>query len=537
MGGRKWFLDVVAGALLLLVAITAWEKTHDLEWPCEADLYRDLGAAQTIHDGAVGADPAYRGERWWYPPLVPATVALIGRVTEVPLHRLYATAGIYLNLLAPIAFYVMLGVLHGRRVALASLVGFLFLGQHDLMSWMHATYSPWLWSCNLAQAFFYLGVLMLSLAMQSGSTRQAIAAGLFVGMTALAHVAPAMLLAGISLALTLRESIAHRFRGPSFKLALRTLLLVAAVAAVVSSPFWWALVGHYQLRVKNEVPLRWLASELTIERFGELVLRSVSLRGIVAAVGVVGLFWPRGLPRSARRSALGAWGVLAGLGLTYGYVAQRTPLPPLIPSWHFYFYLQALEAVLFGIGTCAIARWTIAAGRALRRVRDPASEALQHRAAEIAIAALLLVVGFRWERYAARPDLVGNREASLVHSRLPAFDLYRWALRRTKPGDVILTDPGTSFWMSAAGRKVVALDPLFSNPYVVLEPRTRDSATMREELAQRRFAQFSGLAEQYRVRYVTLPVAARDAARELPELRRVFKSGRDQGTDVYRIER
>src|SRR5512145_1956890 len=140
----------------------AWSQTRDLEWPCENDLFRDLGAAQSIVDGQGGADPAYLGERWWYNPLVPSLVGVIGRALGIPLHQAYATLGAHLNLIAPLGLYAMVAISLTRPAALAALIGFLFLGPHEHVSWLHATYSPWLWTCNFSQGLLYGSILLLA---------------------------------------------------------------------------------------------------------------------------------------------------------------------------------------------------------------------------------------------------------------------------------------------------------------------------------------------------------------------------------------
>ena len=96
----------VAVTMTLAAFALAVRATVGLEWPCEIDFFRDLGAAQTWLDGRAGTDPAYLGEVNWYNPLQPAIFAGLATVTGLPLPRLYAQAGPYLNLLGPFAFYL-----------------------------------------------------------------------------------------------------------------------------------------------------------------------------------------------------------------------------------------------------------------------------------------------------------------------------------------------------------------------------------------------------------------------------------------------
>jgi hypothetical protein len=527
---RRGTYDVVAGVLVLLAAIVAWNQVHDLSWPCEADQYRDLGAAQSLLDGGRTADPAFGGEQWWYPPLVPAVVALIGYVTTLPLHEVYTRAGTFLNLLSPLAFYAMVATLFGRRTALPSLIGFLFLGPTDLMSWMHATYSPWLWACNLSQAFFYVSILTATLAMTRTSVYWAVLAGLSIGLTSLADPAALLVLGGVLVALVARQTIgnaAGRIRG-----VIRTGLVIGAVATLLGLPFWGVIIGRYQLRVVNPVPLAWVAGELALDQLGALVARTPSVRFIGALIGIGGLLVTTSRQPGARLSLLG-WGLVAGGSLVYDFVRQAMALPPLLPSWHFYFYLQALEAVLFGAGVLVVARSV--SGFASARKAGRARQAILARSGEIVVAFLILYVGTRWKEYASRPDLVINREASIASSKRPEIELYHWLLRKARPTDVVLADPGTSFIIAAAGRKVVALPELFSSPYVALHRRARDTEQMLAAIERGDSVAFRRLSARYRVGLVALPASMRGKVGSTKALKRVHTSAKEGGNDVYRV--
>src|SRR4051812_3369018 len=89
----SWLFDFMAALVCFAAWLPAWQSTRDLQWPCENDLFRDMGAAQSILDGQGGADPAYFDERWWYNPLCPALVGILSRILSVPLHQAYATFG------------------------------------------------------------------------------------------------------------------------------------------------------------------------------------------------------------------------------------------------------------------------------------------------------------------------------------------------------------------------------------------------------------------------------------------------------------
>ena len=96
----------VTAALLIGTALAlSWPATRGLSWPIEIDLYRDMGAAQALLDGDWSGDPAYLGERRWYPPLVPMLCAAASALFDLPLRAVFSHAGLWLNLLGPVAFF------------------------------------------------------------------------------------------------------------------------------------------------------------------------------------------------------------------------------------------------------------------------------------------------------------------------------------------------------------------------------------------------------------------------------------------------
>jgi hypothetical protein len=534
--------DALAALLCLVAALTALTAVQGLAWPCESDLYRDMGAAQSLLDGRLGEDPAFLGERWWYPPLVPMLVGTASALSGVELHRAYTTFGLVLNLLAPAGFYVLMARLLGRGAGLASLTAFLFFAQHDLMSWLHATYSPWLWACNLAQGFFYFALYALVAAFDGAKPWLAVVAGVLAGLTFLAHAAPGLLLGAALLALFVRELVALRRDRVALLRTLRTAALVAALALLVASPFLLDIFVHYGGKVRNPAPLTWLAGELSLAAAGSLAERLLSVRGVLALAGLLGLFWPGVVARRARW-ALAAWFVFASLGLAYGYASQRTKLPPLMPSWHFYFYLQAFESAAFGVGALFVSGLVARAGAYLARrgalSKLPARLKLPDtaRVLDLAVVVLLVLVVVRWDRYAERPDLKVNRDAALGNAKAPEAELYAWALRHAKPSDVFLAETSPSHWLSAAGRKVVWLSDIFSNPYVKLRPRASDAPNMLAYLRDGRYAEFSKLAARHQVRFVVLHSDLRSqlSAAQPKVLKRRHKAKRKPGFDVYAV--
>jgi hypothetical protein len=509
-------LDLVALVAIASAWISAWLQVRGLTWPCENDLFRDLGAAQNLIDGGFMADPGFLGESWWYNPLVPAILALISQAFGVPLHVAYASAGPHLNLAAPVAFYAMVAILSSRRAAVASLVAFLFLGHWDLPSWLTATYSPWLWACNLAQAFFYAAIGCTVLAFRSRRLWMGAGAGALAGLTFLSHTAPALLLGGVVLAAAFEAAWSVRTDVRALRSVAVLALAISAAAVLVSSPFWWS-IASYGATIRNATPLEWVASELEVGQWPALLRRELTLRGAFAIVGFVALIalgWPK---RPFARSVLLGWLASALLGLGYGYARQLTKLPPLLPSWHFYFYLQAFGAVLFGLGAVFAAGGLATLLGKLSALRAVAATALERWTFVGALVALNASVLVTFGDYRKRTDIAPNRAEAKRFASQPTTVLYRWILNETRPNDVFLADTGVSFYaVQAAGRKVVALQDLFANPYVDAKKRERDAASMFRNLREGRAKRFLQKARRYRVKFVILEhdfaVAAENAA-------------------------
>jgi hypothetical protein len=140
----------------------------------------------------------------------------------------------------------------------------------------------------------------------------------------------------------------------------------------------------------------------------------------------------------------------------------------LFPSWHF-FYLQALQSVLFGVGVATLV------GRFLNRRFKVLLAALAERPTKrqwryLALASALpsAFVLTDYSRYAGRAELVDNRKEPLFYGAQPA------------------------------GRKLVALPDLFSNPFVALKPRANDSARLFADLETGNESDFRALARKVR---------------------------------------
>lgn len=443
--------DVVAAALIVAAAVAALNTTHDLKWPFDFDHWRDIAQAQTVRDGHPLADPYFRGEWAWYNPLVAWVVATGALLSGASPAMVHVQAGPYLNLLGPIAFYVLMRRIARPDAAVAALAMYLFFVlRDDEPSWAYATYSPWLFPGNFAQGFFFVGMLALVAAAERPARTTSAVAGAVLGMTFLAHTAPAIILGVIALVL--------------FAARPRSLATIGAAAGLVAAPFIFCIGVHYHFHVLNRAPLTWEYDRVTL---GALP-RTLFAQGALIAAGVAGLF---ARPIRQRR-ALATW-----LGTAFVLMLLNTwAFARWLPAFHFWLYTTAACAALAG---CTIA-WLC-------------------RSPRIVVGLVVAACVWNWSTYANRGDFRLGRQQALARDE----NLSRAADRlhsTTRPDDVVLgNDLAVLFVIGPAGRKVVAGLEVFSNPYVASAPRRADRDRLLEAIDHRDRSTLERLTKAYGV--------------------------------------
>jgi hypothetical protein len=295
--------------------------------------------------------------------------------------------------------------------------------------------------------------------------------GVLLGLAALGHSAPAVLLGVLAAGASLIEAVT---RGRPLRSA-ENLLLTSSVAAVVCSPFLVSIVGHYGLRIRNPAGLLWVDPVVNASAWGllsdgrwTLTLFALAMLGLLSRPAWLGAAnRGRGLAISWLTLSLVMFAVHQ-YEVTMTRAGHPIGLPLFSPPHHFLYYLRAGLLVSFGAGFVmlseAIAR--LARHRAARgggRNRPKAVFALL-------LGMLLLVSGAEWSSRADFTLMV--RGARDVGAPLEWQALTRWMRTRTSPTDVFFAadDPALSI-VGATGRKVVALDRFFANPYVDVQPR------------------------------------------------------------------
>ena len=497
----------VAAAICIATAfVPAHRATAGLSMPYDMDHFREIAFAQSVVDGKPLRDPYYRGEWLWYNPLLATTVAVVSKATALPVPAAFVAAGPHLSAAAQIAFFVAAARLLGVWPALAALTLLLFW-PHLLPGWATPAITPWIYSSAFSATFLYLGLACCAIALERRRPFWWVMVGASLGLAFLGHTSAALILglcAVASMMLTPRADITARERAVA-------LALVVGTAVVVSAPFLSSIVGHYGLHVLNRDPLDWVWDDLKVDRARGFI--AAGLRSPLALLSIVGA---AALVRRSRhdRGALVilCWAATTGALLVYGWIRQAisvVSLPQLVPQHHFYFSFKAAVFALAGAGT-----WTIITAIVGTTVRRTPWPPLQR--GETVIAAIVLLVGVytfidaSYEAYENRPDVQEYaREARGISRK---FDQSRVLTRlrdETPPDAVVLASDEDSYYQVApAGRAVVSIPSIQSNPYVAQGGRDNDQEQMLDALLAHNLAAFDTIADKYGVTHVLLDAKA-----------------------------
>ena len=540
---QQWLPVLISAALILVALIFGILTTRGLSWPDLTDqslgegpgLYRDMASARTMLEGEYGPDPIYLGERTWYNPVVPALIAGVTFVTGQPLHVVTTRIGTYANLLAPLCFFWMAAVLFGRWTALFSLAAFLFLLPGSLPAWLSATYSPWLMPVNFVQSFFYLLVIAWYRAQRKGSARAYVLPGILWGITFLGHTAPALVFGGMTL-LWMADVAWSVQRGFTWRISRASVVrwsIMVVAALVVSAPFLAVIAGHYGLRIRNPVPSANSVSLLSRD-LPELIWLHLTVPMAIAMFGLW-IVVTRSFRPVSRRLLLG-WIAVTGVFLVYSFLRLGAKLggvilPNIVPSFHFFFYLKAATAVLFGVGVTWLGR--MAAIAIARRRGSEATGSMRPLLVSALVCAVLLA--FQARTYAARDNFQAARRGAITTAGSDQIHVLEWLLSHHGPSDVALaSDDDATFVCAPSGVRAVMAWPVWSNPYIDLQPRAQARDAMFNALDGDDSAAFRELAQRYGVTFVITesPRSARYDAKTPSDLELVLSAGSRR---VYRV--
>jgi len=430
-----------------------------------------------------------------------------------PVHVLYVQAGAYLNLLGPVAFFLLIEACFGLPAAALATLHLVYFRDPVGPPWVSPAYSPWLYSAAFVQALFYSTVLAYRRALQTGALGWFAGTGVLLGLTFLGHTAPA-LLAGVLAAI----GFAHAAGTGKGRASLVRHALIVGVAVVVAAPFLWSILLRYQLRIRNPAPLDWVWPPMSLPSSPAFMATYVSLPGTLLAV--VALLWLVGRgPRRREASLLAAWALAAAAFFALSILREGTGVGPrLVPRHHFLFYWRAAESALLGYGGAAL----LALGGRL------GGESLRRLAPAALVLAVAAAVAARFPSYREREAFTaGRRDAERDDSRLNRQEAREWIRAHSASDDVFLAaDDLALMIVGPAGRKVVALDAYFSNPYVDWQARHAARDAMVADLREGRFAELAARGKALGVGFIIHKRSDRWGPDDAPVLRREFTNAR-----------
>ncbi len=493
--------------LLVFVAIAftrTLESYNGLSYGCDQDSYRDLSNVYNLFEGNYGKDPSYIGEYLWYNPLIAFVEAGVIKLTGIPPMGLVTKGGALLNIVCVFMFYLMVTYLFGSSVAIAATASFLFFTSGNIPSWGAATYSPWLYPQNFVQSIFYLGIICCCKAFSKPGYTGFLIAGAVTGIAFLGHTAPALILLFITGVLFLKsiyQAVKIKLPGEANKF-MRLGFLFSLVFIIVSLPLTFFVIGKYKLHMVNTITFEYNDPLFIWFNFLTLIKENISFTLPFVLIGCFYILYK--LKDKLKRNFLFYW--FGACVLFFIYTSVITILrvkwglrfPGLVPAFHFFFYLKALQSVLFGIGFIYLLQFVY---RKIKK-RNLKNEHLQAYTTLL----VLLVFLIYYPVYSKRQDFYFMREYGLKQSAASEeIEIYHWLLHNSSINVVIVCDEDFScFPVMASGRKLVAVIATMSNPYVSYVKRNADRNLILNSLHSGSINNAKELLNEYSVKFILL---------------------------------
>lgn len=513
VNSESWLAILMLLFMLVLSIVPALRAVHGLEWGPAMDFYRDGAYVHSILDGHYGQDPQFKGEHLWYTPLIFGLEALLVKLTGLPVHVLLVQAGPWLNLLAPVCFFIMAWYFRGPVVAVAATAIYLFFLVGNEPAWAVPTYTPWLIPISFVQAGFYLGLIAVHRAFRIDRLAAYLGMGALAGMVFMAHAAPALILVALIVILTL-----HGLRDPLRQGDRRQVwrrfglsLAAGAMFVLLALPLLRYIVGDYDMRMLNRIPFLYTYELLTLNHIRLFLFYNITWVTVAGLAGLV-LLAKEVRMRGGLLLRIQLWWFLICLALfLYAYVISvlnkhlGVQLPGTAPSFHYSFYMKAALVLQAGAAIAWIARkLPVAPGHART----------------FAMLVWVVPIAIVYPGFSGRMDLYGMRSRSIVISEDQDLVAMFHCLRdKLVWDDVVLCDDDLSvFPLMPSARKAVATVCTMANPYVDLVPRTEDRDAMMDGLSTER-ADEAVLLDKYEVTHLMVTTA--DEAR-MPLIQKWF---------------
>ncbi len=481
--------------MFVLALIPGVKAVEGLTWGASVDFHRDAAFVRAVVEGHYGEDPIYLGGSLWFTPMVGWIEACAVWITGLPVDQVIIQIGAYSNLLAPIAFFIMMWYFFGPVRAVVTVAVFLFFIIGREPGWAVPTYSPRLIPVSFCQWFFYIEVILIHRAFMTTRIGPSIWAGAGAGVTFLAHAAPALIAVLLIFTYTVRSIVkAIRSKDGTYGWPrLRASLAAGAAFILFSLPLTMIVVGEYGMQVVNRAYFLYNYYGLTLRNSDIFLYHNVALINVVAAAGLYLLVRRRIADTTERfelaRWILLAWFALAFVLMVYSWVVTvldgtyGIQLPGILPAFHFYFYLKAAWVVFAGLAIWEAYAWVMA--RIAKR--GTAARLSLHLKPVVGFFALLAIAcTLHYPAYATRRDVFAVRNRNLEFMERTNNGEACVLFNKMLPWDaVILCEVDLSVWpLLPSARKVVATVPNMGNPYLDQSQRTKDNDRLMQGMHQ-----------------------------------------------------
>jgi hypothetical protein len=520
------FLIAACAIMLSIAFFQCYRTTHELQWAADPDFDRDISFARGAMEGNFGQDPNFKGAYLWYNPMLFSMEAVIARVSAVPLNIVAVRGGAYLNLLGPIFFFVMCLMLFGWDVALGALLSFLFLASGNILGWGAATYSPWLYPVCFAQFIFYTNILLSHKAFSSQKYFWFGLLGFSIGLNFLAHAAPTLLLILIMLFIQ-SQKIHKAAREKSYSLVKKFFLQGATTFAffvIAASPLLYFVAGKYHLHQVNRVIFEYSEGIFLPSHFIEMAKANLNISFLISLIGFVWFY--KKFHHQLTRKIIFSWLIFSIAMYMYSTLVAvadyklKIHLPGTVPAFHYFFYLKALQSVFFGFGFVFLVNLLLAffTGRIPKKIGG------------ILLVAIVLICAFAYfPFYKNRKDFVLLRgQAITKQNETDKIEVYNYIVNNIPSDKVILCEWDQSlFPVMATARKMVSINPTFSNPYLDYNERENARNSMLQLLKTGLPTSAKQLFSKYEVSFALLSRKDLGEYKEMPEIlgEQVFKNG------------
>jgi hypothetical protein len=467
--------------MLAAAFIQCYKTIHDLHWAYEPDFDRDIAYIRTTLDGHYGQDPNYVGQYMWYNPMLFIFESIVVKITGLPINIVVARAGAFINIISPVAFFIMAVKLFDYRVALASVLCYFFLVNGNLPCWGGATYSPWLVSDTFSQFLFYITLIFCYKAFKEQKIYWFIILGASLGITFLGHSAPVFLIILIMTSIQ-GQRVVKAIREKQYS-AVGTYFLQGGLTIlpflICAFPFLYYVYGKYHLHFINHAILECAPGVFARKDTLELLKLNVTFSLIISAIGVV-WFYKR-FENPLLRKIVWNWLFICLFMYIYESAVPtidktlNIKLPDTIPAFHYFFYLKALQSIFFGFGFIFLLNKLVNWVKGLNRK----SFTIKYSDNLLIVAILLYALAY-YPIYSNRADFTELREQAIQKgNEKDKIEVYHFISASVPLNNVLLCEHGLSlFPVMPTGIKMVSVETYFSNPYLSYDQRESDRNDM-----------------------------------------------------------